>query len=66
MHCGRSKTANAKTQTVLVGQPREVAQTRAGQILERPASAAEEHFTLFYRGLTPEDLAQALHEDRHL
>ncbi len=66
MNCGRSKTAIAKTQTVLAGQPREVAQAWAGQILERPASAAEEHFALFYRGLPPEDLAQVLHKDRHL
>lgn len=41
-------------------QSREVSQTRADQILQRPASAAEERFALFYRGLIPEDLAQAM------
>ena len=63
---GRKALVAELEKTVPAGQPREVAQTRAGQILERPASAAEEHFALFYRGLAPEDLAQALHEDRHL
>ncbi len=48
--------------TVPAEQSREVSQTRADQILERPASAAEEHFALFYRGLTPEDVARYMAE----
>lgn len=57
---GREALVAELDKTVPAEQSREVSQTRAGQILQRPASAAEEHFALFYRGLTPEDLAQVM------
>lgn len=43
-------------------QPREVSETRADQILARPARDVEEHFALFYRGLSPADVARAMSE----
>ena len=63
---GREALVAELDKTVPAGEPREVSQTRADRILQRPASAAEEHFMLFYRGLTPEDLAQVLREDGEL
>jgi hypothetical protein len=57
---GREALVAELDKTVAAERPREVSQTRADQILERPASAVEEHFVLFYRGLTPEDLARAM------
>ncbi len=57
---GREALVAELDKTVPAEQSREVSQTRADQILQRPASTAEAHFALFYRGLTPEDLAQAM------
>lgn len=57
---GRDALVAELDKMVPAGQPREVSQTRADHILQRPGSAAEEHFALFYRGLTPADLAQGM------
>ena len=57
---GREALVAELDKTVPAEQSREVSQVRADQILQRPASTAEEHFALFYRGLTPEALAQVM------
>ena len=57
---GREALVAELDKTVPAEQSREVSQTRADQILQRLVSTAEAHFALFYRGLTPEDLAQAM------
>ena len=59
---GRDALVAELDKTVPAERSRELSESRAGQILERPASVAEEHFALFYRGLTPEDLAQVIRQ----
>jgi len=39
-------------------EPREDLEAVADDVLSRPASLVEQYFALFYRGLTPDDLAQ--------
>lgn len=39
-------------------EPKEAWEAAADEILSKPASTAEEYFALFYRGLTPDDLAR--------
>ena len=44
---------------VPVGESPVEREAMADKILSRPPSAVEEYFAIFYRGLTPEDMAQA-------
>lgn len=53
----------AELDKVASEEPREEWEAFADELLSKPASAAEEYFASFYRGLTPDDVAQVFGKD---
>lgn len=60
---GRDAFLAELDKVVLPEEPREDREAFADEILSKPASVAEEYFASFYRGLTPEDMAQVFGRD---
>jgi hypothetical protein len=55
---GRDAFMAELDKVVLPEEPREAREAFVDEILSKPTSAAEEYFALFYRGLSPDDVAQ--------
>lgn len=63
---GRDAFLAELDKVVLPEEPRKDREAFVEEILTKPASAAEEYFASFYRGLTPEDVAQVFGRDQRL
>jgi hypothetical protein len=57
---GREALIAALAEVARSNEPREEIEATADEILARPASQAQEFFALFYRGLTPGDMARLM------